>query len=115
MPGGLPDTPQGRHVSTYIEAFNAGEKAFVAMYGVVTIPQMAVATPPERRAELYKQLVREVETIKVEKVIESSPKSITFSMRVPRNGTTATFMFNFTFEDKAPFRIAAIDMEVSQR
>jgi hypothetical protein len=28
----LPDTPHGRHVSAYIEAFNTGEAAFVAMY-----------------------------------------------------------------------------------
>ena len=113
IPHVLPDTPQAQHVSAYIEAFNSGEAAFVAMYEAATVPKMAAATPPARRVELFKQLVREVGTIKVEKLIASSPKSITFSLRVPGKGSTATF--TFTFEEKAPFRISGIDMEISQR
>jgi hypothetical protein len=100
-------------VSAYIEAFNSGEAAFVAMYEAATIPKMAAQTPPARRVELYNRLVREVGTIKVEKLIAPSPKSITFSMRVTGGGSTATF--TFTFEEKAPFRISGVDMEVSQR
>jgi hypothetical protein len=113
IPEVLSDTPQGRHVSAYIEAFNAGEAAFVAMYEAATVPKMAAQISPARRVELYNRLVREVGTIKVEKVIASSPKNITFSMRVPGKGSTA--MFAFTFEEKAPFRISGVDMEVSQR
>jgi hypothetical protein len=83
------------------------------MYDAVTVPQMAARTPPARRVELYKRLAREVGTIKVERLIASFPRSITFSMRVPGKGSTA--MFIFTFEDEAPFRVSAVDMEVSQR
>ena len=83
------------------------------MYEAATVPKMAAQIPPARRVELYNRLFREVGTIKVEKVIASSPKSITFSMRVPGKGSTA--MFTFTFEEKAPFRISGVDMEVSAR
>ena len=113
-PGILPDTPQGRHVSACIEAFNAGEKAFVSMYETATIPEMAAEMPEARRVELHERLVRDVgKTIKAERLITSSSKSIRFSMRVPGKGSTATF--TFSFEENAPFRISGIDMEVSER
>ena len=98
-----------------ITAIMHGQRAitFVAMYEAATIPEMAAELPPARRAELYRQLVRQVGRIKVERLLSSSAKTIMFSMRVPAKGSTATF--TFTFEDKAPFRISGVDMEVSQR
>ena len=112
-PDVLPNTPQGQRVAAYITAFNAGEDAFVSVYEVEMIQEMAAATPPARRKELYMRLVSELGRIRVERVLASSPKAITFSMRVPANNSTATF--SFKFEEKAPYRISAIDLEISQR
>ena len=107
----LPDTPQGRQLSAFIQAFNAGEAAFVAMYEVATIPAMAAQMPPVRRIELHKQLVRDVSKLKIEKLLSVSTKSVSFSMRLPEKGATATF--TFTFEETTPYRISSVDMVVS--
>ncbi len=113
IPHVLPDTPQARQVSAYIEALNASEAAFVAMYDLTTTAEMAACTPPARRAELIRRLVHEVGKIQAEKLLSSSSSSITFSMRVPGKGSMATFTFRF--EEKAPFRISGVDVEVSER
>jgi len=108
-PAALPDTPQGKQVAAYIKAFNAGEKEFVAIHDVVMTPAAAAKVPMARRSEMYQRMSGDFGKLTVEKVLSASPQKIVFAMTMP-DGATATFTFGF--EEKAPFRIASLGLDV---
>jgi hypothetical protein len=108
-PATLPDTPQGKQIAAYIKAFNAGEKEFVAVHDVVMAPEMAAKVPVARRSEMFKRMSGDFGKLKVEKIVSASAQKVAFSMTMP-DGATATF--SFAFEEKAPFRIVSLDLDV---
>jgi hypothetical protein len=111
----LPDTPQGRHADAYIKAFNTGdEKTFLAANEKTMTPELLAKRPADERAKLFQRLRGDFATIKIARMLKATPAQIVFVAPL-KDGNEGTFTYDF--EDKAPFRISrlAIDVEVRDR
>ena len=108
----LPDTPQGRHVKAYIEAFNTGdEKTYLAMMETHVDPALLAKRPADERAKLFQRMRGDFGTFKVSKVLTATAERI--ELAIPdKEGTVATF--GFTFAAAAPHRIAGISVEIDR-
>ena len=111
----LPDTPQGRQVDAYIKAFNTGdEKTFLAANETTLAPDLLAKRPAEERARLFQRLRGDFATIKIARMVKATPAQIVF-VALLKDGNEGTFTYEF--EEKAPFRISrlAIDVEARER
>jgi len=111
----LPDTPQGRQVDAYIKAFNTGdEKTFLAANETTMAPDLLAKRPAEERARLFQRLRGDFATIKIARMVKTTPAQIVF-VALLKDGNEGTFTYEF--EEKAPFRISrlAIDVEARER
>lgn len=106
----LPDTPQGKRVAAWLEAFNSGdEKVFTKVQDEQFAPSVLARRTPEERAKMYQRLKGDFGTMKVEKVTKATALQI--AIQVPtQDGATGTFTFDF--EDKAPFKITGLGVDV---
>jgi len=114
-PVALPDTPQGRQVDAYIKAFNTGdEKIFLAANEKTMTPDLLAKRPADERAKLFQRLRGDSATIKIARMVKATPAQIVFVAPL-KDGNEGTFTYDF--EEKAPFRISrlAIDVEVRDR
>lgn len=108
----LPDTPQGKRVATYIQAFNAGdEKAFMTMQAAQIKPDLLAKRSPAERSEMFKRMRADFGTLKVTKVVTASASQIV--LLIPnKEGVEATF--TFTFDAAAPHYISGIAVEIDR-
>lgn len=108
----LPDTPQGKHVKAYIEAFNSGdEKKYLAMVEEHFDPGTMKDRPVEERAKMFQRLKGDFGTFKVTKVVKASPEAI--SLLIPNSeGIEATF--NFRFSPTTPYKINGIGVDIER-
>jgi hypothetical protein len=106
----LPDTPQGKQVEAWLKAFNSGdEKVFMKAQEELMAPAVLARRSPEERAKLFQRLKGDFGTMKLEKVIKATAQQIV--IQVPtQDGATGTFTFDF--EDKAPFKITGLGVDV---
>ena len=114
-PATLPDTPQGRQVNAYIKAFNTGdEKTFLAASEATMTPDLLAKRPAEERARLFQRLRGDFATITIARMVKATPAQIVF-VALLKDGNEGTFTYDF--EEKAPFRISrlAIDVEARER
>lgn len=114
-PVALPDTPQGKHVKAYLDAFNSGdEKKYLAMIEEHFDAATMKDRPVEERRKRFARLKGDFGTFKVSKVTKASADAI--SLLIPnQEGIEATF--NFRFAAAAPYKIngIGIDIERGQR
>jgi hypothetical protein len=114
-PVSLPDAPQGRHVDAYIKAFNSGdEKAFLAANEKLMVPELLAKRPAEERARIFQRMRGDFGTLKITRLVKSTPTQISF-VALLKDSNEGTFTYDF--EEKAPFRITrlAIDVEARER
>jgi hypothetical protein len=114
-PATLPDTPQGRHVEAYIKAFNSGdEKTFLAANEKLMVQELLAKRPAADRAQIFQRMRGDFGTLKIARMVKSTPTQIVF-VALLKNGNEGTFTYDF--EEKAPFRISrlAIDVEARER
>lgn len=106
----LPDTPQGKAVQTWVKAFNSGdEKTFLKAQEDLMSPTVLGKRSPEERAKLFQRMKGDFGTMKIEKVLKATAQQI--KIQVPtQDGATGTFTFDF--EEKAPFKIVGIGIDV---
>lgn len=106
----LPDTPQGRHVQAWVKAFNTGdEKAFLAIQEQHVAKTVLARRPDAERAKMFQRMRGDFPTLRVTKVVRASETQIQF--QAPANdGGLGTFTFDF--EDKAPYLISSIGIDV---
>ena len=105
----------GRHVDAYVKAFNTGdEKTFLAANEKTMVPELLAKRPAEERAKMFQRLRGDFGTLKVTRILKSTPAQIAFVAPL-KDGNEGTFTFDF--EEKAPFRISrlAIDVEARER
>ena len=98
-----------------LSAFNTGdEKIFLAANEKTMTPELLAKRPAEERAKLFQRLRGDFAAIKVARMIKSTPAQIVF-VALLKDGNEGTFTYDF--EEKAPFRISrlAIDVEVRDR
>src|SRR5688500_13235266 len=111
-PAALPDTPQGKHVKAYLDAFNSGdEKKYLAMVTEHFEPSTLKERPLEERAKMFQRLKGDFGTFKVTKVSKASAEAIT--LLIPnKEGIEATFTFRFA--PAAPYKINGIGVDIEK-
>ncbi|MEO6238095.1 MAG: hypothetical protein ABIQ52_13945 [Vicinamibacterales bacterium] len=108
-PRALPDTPQGKHVKTYIEAFNAGdEKKFMAVQETLFAPEALARRTAADRSKMFNRMKGDFGTLVVKRAI-ASPGQIRAVM-ADKEGNDAIFTFDFA--TTAPFRIKGIGVDI---
>ena len=108
-PKTVPDTPQGRHVKAFIQAFNAGdEQAFLKTQESVMTSETLAKRPATDRAKMFNRMKGDFGTLTVTRVA-ATPDRI--RMVVPdKDGNEA--IFSFEFESKAPYKIKSIGVDI---
>ena len=111
-PVALPDTPQGKHVKAYLDAFNSGdEKKYLAMLEDHFEATNLKERPLEERTKMFQRLKGDFGTFKVTKVTKASAEAIT--LLIPnKEGIEATF--NFRFAAAAPYRINGLSVDIEK-
>jgi len=99
-PRTLPDTPQGKHVKAYIDAFNSGdEKKFLAAQEELMAPDTLARRPAADRAKMFNRMKGDFGKLTVKRAA-ATPEKILVVM-ADRDGNDA--IFSFDFETKAPY------------
>ncbi len=108
----LPDTPQGKRVSAYLQAFNAGdEKGFMAMQDAQVKSELLQKRTSAERSAMFKRMKGDFGTLTVARVVKASDTEIV--LLVPnKEGIEATFTFRF--DTAAPHQIAGIAVEIDR-
>jgi hypothetical protein len=108
-PTTLPDTPQGRAVKAYIDAFNAGDEAnfLKTQEGLMSSDTLA-KRPADQRAKMYAQMRGNFPNLKIKRVA-ASPEQIRVVMP-DSDGNEAIFAFEF--EAKPPYKIKSIAVDI---
>lgn len=108
-PKTLPDTPQGKHVQAYIDAFNSGDEAkFLKTQESLMSAETLAKRPPDQRAKMYARMRGDFPTMKVKRVA-ATPEQIRAVIE-DRDGNDA--IFSFDFEKTAPFKIKGIAIDI---
>jgi hypothetical protein len=106
----LPDTPQGRHVEAWIRAFNSGdEKTFLQAQDALMAASVLGKRTPQERAQMFHRMQGDFGKLQVARVVKATPQQITIIVPT-KEGDEGTFTFDF--EEKAPFRISGIGIDV---
>lgn len=112
-PATLPETPQGRHVKAYLDAFNSGdEQAFLKAQDAHMSPDALAKRPAADRARMFKRMRGDFGKIKVGLVAKSTASEIQV-IAPAADGDEAAFIFSF--EPQAPFRIVQIAVDIQRR
>lgn len=104
----LPDTPAGRHVAAYIQAFNAGEAVMKEFFDGHVAKEAIFKTPIEARMDRYRQMRDRIGTIELRKVVESRGAFVSV---VARTTNGPTVRMDFEFEPMEPFGLLGIRIE----
>jgi hypothetical protein len=108
-PKTLPDTPQGKHVKAYIDAFNSGdEKKFLAVQEELMAAEALARRPAAERAKMFNRMRGDFGTLTVKRAA-AAPNQIRAVM-ANKEGDDA--IFSFEFEAKAPYKIKGIAVDI---
>ena len=93
-----------------MKAFNSGdEKTFLTVQDELMSPAVLSKRTPEDRANMFQRMKGDFGTMTIEKVTKATPQQI--KIQVPtQDGATGTFTFDF--EEKAPFKIIGLGIDV---
>lgn len=104
----LPQTPAGRHVAAYFQAFNAGETAMREFLAGQVAKESLAETPVETRLERYRQMKEMLGALEPTKVVESRGSFVSV-LAEARNGPPVRM--DFEFEPNEPFGLLGIRIE----
>ena len=108
-PAALPDTPQGKHVKEFIDAFNSGDEAkFLKTQEDLMSSEALAKRPADQRAKMYARMKGDFPTLKVKRAA-ATPEQIRAVLE-DRDGNDA--IFTFDFEAKAPYKIKGIGIDI---
>lgn len=108
-PRTLPNTPQGKHVQAYIDAFNSGDETkFLKTQESLMSPETLAKRPADQRAKMYTRLRGDFPTMKIKRVASSTEQIR--AVIEDRDGNEA--IFSFDFEKTAPFKIKGIAIDI---
>jgi len=108
-PKTLPDTPQGKRVKAYIDAFNSGdEKKFLAAQEELMAADTLSRRPAAERAKMFNRMRGDFGTLTIKRAA-STPEKIR-AVVPTKEGDEA--IFSFEFEAKAPYKIKGILVDI---
>ena len=106
----LPDTPQGKRVDAWVKAFNSGdEKTFLKAQQDLFSDAVLGKRTPEEQAKMFQRMKGDFGTLQVQKVPKATAQQIKI-VAPTKDGGEGTFTFDF--EDKAPFKITGLGIDV---
>ena len=108
-PATLPETPQGKRVQAFIDAFNTGdEQKFLKAQEELMSAETLAKRPQAERAKMYGRLKGDFGTFKVKRAIAAGDK---IRVVIPdKDGNEA--IFSFELEAKAPYKIKGIGVDI---
>ena len=108
-PKTLPDTPQGKHVQAYIDAYNSGDEAkFLKTQESLMAADALAKRPADQRAKMYTRMRGDFPSMKIKRVTSSAEQIR--AIIADRDGNEA--IFSFDFEKTAPFKIKGIAIDI---
>ena len=107
----LPQTPAGRNVAAYFEAFNAGEAAMKAFLAGHVAKESLIETPLETRLERYRQMKEMLGALEPTKVVEFRGSFVSVLAKT-RSGPPVRM--DFEFEPNEPFGLLGIRIEAME-
>jgi hypothetical protein len=110
-PAALPDTPQGKLVRQYVDAFNRrDEAAFLEAQEALMSPETLARRPAADRAKMYKRMRGDFDTLKIKRAVATSQQ---IRAVIPdRDGNEA--IFTFDFDAKPPYKITGIGVDIGR-
>ena len=107
----LPDTPQGKHVAAYVDAFNSGDiNTYLAFYEEHMAASILAKRSVEDRTAMFKKMRATFTTLTASKVLKASAQQIQVQFLTSNGEAHGTFTFDF--EPAAPYKIAALGVEL---
>jgi len=108
----LPDTPQGKIVQAYLEAFNSGDEAKMKDFFLQNVSKEGLAVRPlEARLARTKEIQGDVKSLTVDKILTASDKTISL---LAKSGRGETLTLTFEFEPNAPPKFGALRIEMGE-
>ena len=108
-PKTLPDTPQGKHVKAYIDAFNSGdEKTFLAVQEELMSAETLARRPAADRAKMFGRMKGDFGKLIVKRAASTAAQIR--AVIGDKDGNDA--IFSFDFETKAPYKIKGIAVAI---
>jgi hypothetical protein len=105
----LPDTPQGKHVKAYIEAFNSGDEAkFLKAQEELMTAEALARRPAADRAKMFKRMRGDFDKLEVKRAAATAQQIR--AVMADKDGNEA--IFSFDFEAKAPYKIKGIGIDI---
>ena len=108
-PAALPETPQGKQVKAYIDAFNAGdEAAFLKKEEALMSSETLGNRPAADRARMYGRMKGDFGTLKVKRAVADGNEIR--AVILDKDGNEAIFVFQL--EPAAPYKIKSIGVDI---
>jgi hypothetical protein len=108
-PKTLPDTPQGKHVKAYIEAFNSGDEAkFLKAQEELMTAEALARRPAADRAKMFKRMRGDFDKLEVTRAAATTQQIR--AVMADKDGNEAIFAFDF--EATAPYKIKGIAIDI---
>ena len=108
-PATLPDTPQGRHVKAFIEAFNSGDRdKFLKTQESLMSSETLAKRSADQRAQMYERLRGDFPTLKIKRAVAEGDQI----RLVVSDSEGNDAIFSFDFEPKAPHKIKGIAVDI---
>ncbi len=101
----FPDTPAGKAVAAYFEAFNAGETAMKEYWEKFGARAFLDRMPMEARLDRDRQMRGQIGALTPQRIVESRADSIRV---IARNQTGLSVRLDFQFESTEPFGLLGI-------
>jgi D-alanyl-D-alanine carboxypeptidase len=101
----FPETPAGKIAAAYFKAFNAGEEAMKDFLEKFSAESFSQRMPIEVRLDRYRQMRGQLDSLTLQKVIESRPNLVSV---VAQAQGGRLLRLDFEFEDAEPFGLLGI-------
>ena len=107
----LPDTPQGKHVAAYVEAFNSGDiKTYLTFYEEHMAASILAKRSVEDRTAMFTKMRATFSKLTPSKVVKASAQQI--QVLFPTADGDAQGTFTFDFDAAAPYKSAGLGVEL---
>jgi CubicO group peptidase (beta-lactamase class C family) len=108
----LPDTPQGKAVQSFLEAFNSGNNENLLKFFKSNVSNEGLSLrSAEARVEKMSMFRKEVLSLKAQKIISTSETELRLNAKA---GNGEDFTLGFQFEQKVPHKFAGLQVEMGQ-
>ena len=104
----LPDTPAGKRVAAYLEAFNGGEAQMKEFFLANVAPESLAQRPVEERLRFYRQMQSETGGLALRQVVQASAAGVTVLVQAKTGGW---FELTFQFEPEPPHRLQGLGID----